>query len=87
MGTGRGYLAKPRCPGAAAATLDLEAICRGKHLFTVAVSPEEPLQSTLAKVSNFIGTTQRRCQGMDKLKKKNLRNLEWCCMHLLREIF
>lgn len=40
-------------------------------MFTVDVSPEELLQSTLGKVSNFIGTTQGRCQGVEK-EKKNL---------------
>lgn len=69
-GHGAVILAEPRCPGAAAAALYSGAVCRGEHLFTVAVSQKEPLQSTLAKVSNFIGTSQGRCQGMEKEKNK-----------------
>lgn len=70
VGTGFVILAEPRCPGAAAAALYSGAVCRGEHLFTVAVSPKEPLQSTLAKVSNFIGISQGRCRGMEKEKTK-----------------
>lgn len=51
---GQGQLQQPR------------ALPGSEHLPMAAVSPEAPAQSTLEIVSNFIGSTQGRCHGMEK---------------------